>query len=813
MQPFHRSKLIALLIAGALTALPTLRAQGPPPSEQTRPRRARDPALPPTTPAPAQTETTRLSVEPVMRIGLATDVGSVNISTSGRLVGVTEEAGAPAPLAVSRVRIEARSLAPPPLPPANVASSFRVEIAGAATRVDAERAAGEIRERTGEASEVGFDVATNTWRIRTGKPGVRAEAEELRARLEEAGFANARIVDARSATQPPAQTSQSARIISPAPPIAGPSSSSTVRAVSRASVPTRELVAYAAPGRSLLLSSRAPVTFASDDERNAPVRFNEKSYRGRLEVFATAGGALTVVNVVGLEDYVRGVVPNELSPGGYGAIEALKAQAVAARTYAVKNRNQFASQGFDLLPTTRSQVYGGLSTEHPLSTRAVDETRGMVATYRGEPINALYTSTCGGRTENVENIFNEATPYLRGRECAVEGRAHFAPFTVKTSREPPDIREEQNTALARDVAILAVNDFPLNASSRITDAWLAAAVTATEVRNWMTTVARLSRQQSVPVVTEDATRPPGFSTALVAAVYGPAYADTLLNDADVEYLLAARDAGDIPARNRADVALLLRDGHLTLYPEASLRARDVMTRARAIHTVARLLEARGILQLQKGTTKPTVGEALILRSATRGRDQPVSVTSDAYLFRALGEGFYQMRSVALVGGEPVTFHLNRGGQVDYLEVRPAPNGAAADRFSPFTNWTVSLTVAEARSRLSRWANRIGALTDLRIAARGWSRRVTDLEIVGTEGSNHLRGGRIRSALGLREQLFVIERRYDETGRVTGFQLTGRGWGHGVGLCQVGAYGMARAGLSYDKILKAYYTGIDVTKLY
>jgi stage II sporulation protein D len=436
----------------------------------------------------------------------------------------------------------------------------------------------------------------------------------------------------------------------------------------------------------------------------------------------------------------------------------------------------------------------------------------VVASYRGEPINALYTSTCGGRTENVENIFNEATPYLRGRECAIEGRAHFTPFTVKSSRELADIREEQHAALARDVGVLAVNDFQLNAS-RISDAWLASAVTAGDVRNWLGAAARLSRQ-SAPLAAEDATRPPGFSTALVAAVYGPAYADTLLNDADVEYLLAAaRDAGDIPARNRADVALLLRDGHLSLYPEASLRPREALTRARALHTITRLLESRGVLQLQKGTTKPTVGDALILRSTTRGRDQPVSVSSDAYLFRAFGEAVYQVRSVALVGAEPVTFHLNRGGQVDYLEVRPAQNGAAADRFSPFTNWTVSLTVAEARARLSRWAGRIGALTDLRIAARGWSRRVIDLEIVGTSGTNHLRGGRIRSALGLREQLFVIERRYDEGGRVTGFQLTGRGWGHGVGLCQVGAYGMARAGLSFDKILKAYYTDIDLTKLY
>mgnify|MGYP003693685591 CR=1 FL=1 len=82
----------------------------------------------------------------------------------------------------------------------------------------------------------------------------------------------------------------------------------------------------------------------------------------------------------------------------------------------------------DLLPTTRSQVYRGLVSENSLSSRAVDETRGIVATYNGEPINALYTSTCGGRTEDAENIFNDAVPYLKGRECAAEGRAALASF-------------------------------------------------------------------------------------------------------------------------------------------------------------------------------------------------------------------------------------------------------------------------------------------------------------------------------------------------------------------------------------------------
>jgi stage II sporulation protein D len=236
-----------------------------------------------------------------------------------------------------------------------------------------------------------------------------------------------------------------------------------------------------------------------------------------------------------------------------------------------------------------------------------------------------------------------------------------------------------------------------------------------------------------------------------------------------------------------------------------------MSRARILHSMARLLEARGAFLLQKGTTRPTSGGALVLRSGKR--DQSLAVSRDAYLFRAFGEGVYQMRSVALMGSEAVTFHVNTRGEVDYLEVRPSQNGAAAERFSPFTNWTSELSVGAAQSRLARWSKGTGSLLDLRIAAQGSSRRVTDLEIVGTSGTAHLRGGRIRSALGLREQLFVIDRRYDAAGRVTGFVFTGRGWGHGVGMCQVGAYGLARAGLSYDKILKAYYSGIDLTKFY
>jgi stage II sporulation protein D len=780
------SKTIALLIAHALVASSLVFAQD---ASQTRPRRAQAPPV--TSREPIVTETTRLTSEPLIRIGLATDARSVTISSNGRLLNATEPNQPPTPLAVARVRLEARLLAPQP--ETFEANSFRVELAGLATRADAERIAREVREQTGEAAEASLDAATNTWRASVGSNLSATRAGELREQLEDAGFENARIVDARNGSQATARSGNS----------------NSVRPIARLSAPTREVVAYAS-GSSKLFNTSAPVIFAAEAEASAPVRFNEKPYRGQLEVFANARGALTVVNVLSLEDYVRGVVPNELSPGGYPALEALKAQAVAARTYAVRNRNQFASQGFDLLPTTRSQVYGGLSTEHPLSTRAVEETRGIVATYKSEPINALYTSTCGGRTEDVENIFNEATPYLRGRECSLEGHAHFSTFTVKSSRDLPEIREEANAALARDAALLDIHNFDLG-TRRLTDNWLASPISQAEARNWLNVVARLARQ-SVPTTNDDVTRPPAFSTALSSAIFGEARADTLLDNADVEYLLSFRDAGDIPERNRADVAWLVRDGVLSLFPDASLRPREVMSRARVIHTIARALEARGSFGLQKGTTRPTTGGAMILRS-TKNRDQPISVDSDAYLFRAFGDNAYQMRALSLVGGEPVAFHLNTRGEVDFLEVRPAPNGAAADRSSPFANWTALMSVAEVQSRLARWSRGIGTLTDLRIAARGSSRRATDLEIIGTNSTAHLRGGRIRSALGLREQLFVVDRRYDEQGRLVGFTFTGRGWGHGVGMCQVGAFGLARQGLTYDKILKAYYTGIDLTRLY
>jgi stage II sporulation protein D len=748
--------------------------------------------------------------EPLIRVGIATNVKIANVSSTQGMLKAAPDLSPEKSVATSRLRLEARSLtdsAPvsvsQPLVATNPSStrgSF-VEVSGLRSRSEAENASTDIKALIGELPRVLAGSSGSDWRLAIGMDLTAERARRLKSGLEEQGF----LVNIVSGTDQISGTPGGNARASISTQNSKPS---LVRSVSRVSAPARETVAFDATS-TRLFSSRNPVVIAPSDG-NSGVKFNDKAFRGRLEVFANSHGSLTVVNVLGLEDYVRGVVANELSPEVFPELEALKAQAIAARTYAVRHKNQFASQGFDVLPTTQSQVYGGMSTERPLADRAVRETRGIIATYEGRPIDAVYTSTCGGRTEDAEHIFNnDAVPYLRGRECSIEGPAGLSVFTVKTSRATADIRDERNGSLARDAALLEVHGFEL--SRRINDAWLLGSPASAELRSWLALTASLAHQ-SFSQSSEDLTRPPGFASALAMTVFGEKRADTLLDNADVDYLLGFRDAAEVPARNRADVALLVREGVLTLYPDATLRPREAISRARALHAIARILEGRGLFQTQKGTTRPSLGGALVLRSG-KNRDQTVNLSPDLFLLRAIGDAVFQVRALPVVGGESVIYHLNRNGQTDYLEVAPAPNGASADRFSNYTNWNTTLALNELQSRLSRWLVNVGTLRDLKVSARGSSRRVTDLELVGSQGSAHIRGGRIRSALGLREQLFVIDRQFEEDGRVTSFTFTGRGFGHGVGMCQVGAYGLARAGYTFDRILKTYYTGIELEHLY
>lgn len=132
-------------------------------------------------------------------------------------------------------------------------------------------------------------------------------------------------------------------------------------------------------------------------------------YRGRLTVAHSSSLGLCTVNTLPMESYLRGVVSREMSSSWHQ--QALRAQAVAARTFAVR---RIGSSGlFDLYCDTRSQAYGGASGETQPTTAAVTGTKGVIATYGGSPIQAFYFASSGGRTENCENVFWATLPYLK----------------------------------------------------------------------------------------------------------------------------------------------------------------------------------------------------------------------------------------------------------------------------------------------------------------------------------------------------------------------------------------------------------------
>jgi peptidoglycan hydrolase-like amidase len=188
-------------------------------------------------------------------------------------------------------------------------------------------------------------------------------------------------------------------------------------------------------------------------------------YRGTAEVRLNAArSALVGINELPIETYLKGVVPRELGPIAFPETEALKVQAVAARTYARRRLNTGAcpavrcDNGYHLVPTTSDQVYGPISGEHPLSSQAIDDTRGIVAvtTAGGSLIEALYSSTSGGWTANSEDVFSATLSYMRGVPDHERGKAleHVPSVDVfRNHGNPTNLRNHANGDFEADWSI------------------------------------------------------------------------------------------------------------------------------------------------------------------------------------------------------------------------------------------------------------------------------------------------------------------------------------------------------------------------
>ena len=174
--------------------------------------------------------------------------------------------------------------------------------------------------------------------------------------------------------------------------------------------------------RTLLSSGQRP--HVAVEAVNGETYYSDIRYRGGFECRMTPNYRITVINCVDLENYVKGVIPYEMGSGW--PLEALKAQAVCARTYAVYNQNQFEEFGFDITDDTESQVYRGTVAANDHTDEAVNATRGKLVRYKGEVCQIYYSAADGGATEDGRYVFGADHPYLLGKRDPFEDSEYFS---------------------------------------------------------------------------------------------------------------------------------------------------------------------------------------------------------------------------------------------------------------------------------------------------------------------------------------------------------------------------------------------------
>ena len=923
-----------LLFVGSIRSTAALAAQRPPASTPNyRSVGPNDKSSTRLRPAEAQPEVFQKPSArgPIIRVALMTDVSSIALSSSSGFIvrrSATEDDGAKN-VPNGSLNVELRQVSEPAALHTS-AATYRVGVGSSTESRSARKLLDELKKEFFEPVAMTFDEKQKEYSVLIGQFPNRSEATRLLERLRKAGYENLRIVSDQKATGTQAVESLTDTNARAAKYKAQPTS--TARSSVKPDRRSTQLVALA--GDKLAAASEdelviSPAGYAQQLDRSkqsagsqgndrnsrqvtgrdqsgteresrisaapAVVRIGKTDYRGEINLVLNPRGRINVVNALPLEDYLRGVVPMELSPGVFPEIEALKAQAVAARSYALAHLGQHSDEGFDLVDDTRAQVYGGLSAERELTNRAIDETRGIAAVFTNAegklvPIEALYTANCGGRTENNDEVFGgKPVPYLRAVACSPD-RQSFAGRDIASGRTPEPFIGADGRSIAREVGLLSVLGFSI--PRRVTGSYLNRSPDPDEVAGWIEQTARLTQRERPGFARGEGTRLAEFARLVAVSVYGEGRASTLLAPADVDYLLSGLRVQALPREARADIAMLLRDGILRAPAAAELDGRAPISRGQAIETLARAISMgqpaslksqpsdpnsqvvnsrfkvsdfrseiaapseNGRLIIASGPTQDSLARDkgsrfTSLNTGATGRlggprqDEPINgkpandgkgqtrtppglplegtqrerrqngleISEGAWLFRILGGESYQVDRLSLMGGERVVYHLNAKGRVDFLEASISGRTASSDRFSNVAQWQERIPADDLRQRLARVRIDVGRLEKIEPVSFSSSNRVTEVEVTGDESRVRLRRSQIRAALGLKEYLFVVDRETDARGQVVAFVFTGRGWGHGVGMCQTGAYGLAKEGYSYTAIIQKYYTGVKLQQLY
>jgi len=538
------------------------------------------------------------------------------------------------------------------------------------------------------------------------------------------------------------------------------------------------IVVAAEEGPARRLASPVEIHPARPDAR---VSFDGKPYRGALAVLVNPRGTLTLINQVDLEEYLYGVVPAELGPKRYDEIEAQKAQAIAARTYALAHRGQFETEGYDLCATPKCQVYAGCAAEDPLSNGAVDATRGLVLAAGGTFADALFVSTCGGRTENVENVFvGEPAPYLVSVEC---GEIESSTLAGARVREAP---AAGRSGLEWRGSVVKRHSRGRRGGKAV---WVETAQRWAGIERRATPAASLAPTAVYPSVLR------AFDLSPPRAVH--------LSPREQRYYAELPSAsGRLSGAAREAYAFLMRFrfGAGEPLPPADRKLSEEEYAGLLFSGALRLLgiaEGSGRFLTREGSN--------VWVKTPEGR-AGLPVDPELPLARRVGDRYFAASSLTVRPGDRLRW-WKKGSEVLALWVELDSAGPSFERESSWTEWVRRASGRELARRMS--ARVAGTeVRDLVVKKRSPSGRVIELSAVTDAAEITLKGFDLRQALELPEMLFTLSRARGPQGEIE-FVFLGRGWGHGVGLCQNGAYGMALAGKTYDAILRHYYRGVDI----
>lgn len=733
-------RLLAVLSLLVLSACATATAPQPTPRPQQPPAQSQ-PARSPNALTPAASMP-RTIVEPKIRVGLLSDQSTVTFPRTADGYYLVSDAG---PSTIRRGFTVTAPLA-------NATVRYAVQVSAISDLASARTLAEKIRTEANLRVDTVFDPAGGAYKILAGDFAKSEDATPARAQLTDRGYGKDMLVVRRPSDE---------------------------KFENRFIVEDDEGDRHTIDGQTLMIFPMTAETITLD----------KQPYRTAARLFINARGLLNVINELNLEEYLRGVVPAEMGPTIYDEVEALKAQAVAARTYAYRNLRQFEAEGYDICPGPACQAYKGFAAEHELSTRAVKETAGLILTYNGQPVDALYTSTCGGETSDVGTMFpGRNEPYLRRAKCVEMEMTSIA------GRADSGLLTEQQLNARLFAALAGLPETSESWSAREVSR---ATVAAMKLAGWTET------PQPLPASSRR-----GDVLAYLDTMLGLALkARALTMPEDRQYWFPqTQGREDVP---HLAAAFLIKYGINPAQYIDRVSLAQPIPREELYALLGAWVREHTVIQDAEGKIFAVDGRKITLKA--KGEVSHHTLPPDIPIFRRLGDRMQEYKSVPVMIGDRMTVLLSPNKTPIAAVVHANYDGASFDRTSNFANWTRSYRAEELVPVINR-RNPIRELVDIKPTVIDASKRIAELEVTAEGGRTFvLKGLPVRWSLNVPDNLFVHEKTKDADG-MDRYTFYGKGWGHGTGFCQVGSYGMAFRGWTFDRILKHFYTGVELTQM-